>query len=115
MIRLVGSVVLLLLAACATAGRDEERPNRERVSVSSGMGDLMDVTIQRDGGVHAMIVEASRDAVWRALPAVYQEVGLPAPAADNASWTVAVQPYDHAPDRPRGHVTDPGMWPGCDG
>lgn len=92
MYRLSGIIVLLALAACASTGPNEEGPDRERVTVSSGLGDqMMDVTLQRDDGTQTLIIDAPRDVVWRALPAVYQEVGLPEPAADQSIWTVAVQ------------------------
>lgn len=90
--RLSGIVVLLAFTACASAAPNEEAADRERVVVSSGTGaQMMDVTIQRDDNMQSMVVDASRAAVWRVLPAVYEAVGLPEPAGDESIWTVAVQ------------------------
>src|SRR5690606_32833443 len=36
-------------------------------------------------------IDVPRETLWAILPGVYQEIGLPAPAADRSIWTVAVQ------------------------
>lgn len=89
--RLTVTVALFAFAACATSGPNEIGSTTERVSVSEGGAQVIDVSISRDDPALTRHFDASPDAIWSLLPAVYADVGLPAPALDEASLTVAVQ------------------------
>jgi hypothetical protein len=91
--RLTVAAALFGFAACATSGPNELGSTTERVSVSEGGAQVMEVSISRDDPALTRHFDASPEAIWRLLPAVYADVGLPAPALDEESLTVAVQ--DH--------------------
>ena len=87
---LVVCILALAHAACASspnAGRSRE----DIVSVASHDGRTIIVPIQHDDYTGGGTVDAPRETLWPLLPVVYEELGLPAPAADRSIWTVAVQ------------------------
>jgi hypothetical protein len=81
----------LTLAGCAASSPNEGRSREDLVTVGSQDGRTIMLPIQHDDFVGGGIIDAPRDAVWPLLPIVYEELGLPAPAADRSTWTVAVQ------------------------
>lgn len=88
-------IALLSLAGCATAAEPNDRNvTPERVTVGRDGYQVADVTITRDDFVPDTRLPISRAALWAALPAVYDELGLPAPSVDESTWTVLV--HEHA-------------------
>ncbi|HEX2167328.1 MAG TPA: hypothetical protein VHG09_08885 [Longimicrobiales bacterium] len=93
MYRLAGAIAAVALTACATADPNAIGATEERVTMSDGGAQVLDVNISRGDPAQATQLNASREAIWLLLPEVYEEVGLPEPAMDQSTWTVAVQ--DH--------------------
>lgn len=56
------------------------------VSISARHGGLADAEIRNAPTAVAATVSASRDAVWRALPVVYERLGVPEAGGDPAQW-----------------------------
>jgi hypothetical protein len=89
--RIAGMGYLLALTACATSGPNEiDRPD-ERVSLSDGGSQVFAVNISRDHAALTTAFDVSPETIWRLLPEVYADVGLPEPAVDPSTWTAAVQ------------------------
>ncbi|HSK18156.1 MAG TPA: hypothetical protein VK912_03395 [Longimicrobiales bacterium] len=87
----VGCTLVLTLVACGASSPNEGRSREDLVRVGSQDGRTIMLPIQHDDFTGGGIVEAPRETLWRLLPVVYEELGLPAPAADPSIWTVAVQ------------------------
>lgn len=87
---LITCILVLPLVACASSPNDG-RSREDLVTVGSQDGRTIILPIQHDDFVGGGVVEAPREAVWSVLPIVYEELGLPVPAADRSIWTVAVQ------------------------
>lgn len=83
--------MIVVSAGCASSPHPAERTTDERVTISAPTGVVADMNLTRSQYVGGGVVPAARAEVWALLPAVYEELGLPAPAADRSSWTVAVQ------------------------
>lgn len=84
-------VLILVLAACAARAPNESRPREDLVRVGGHDGRSVVVPLIHDDFVTGGIVEAPPETLWPLLPVVYQELGLPVPATDRSTWTVAVQ------------------------
>jgi hypothetical protein len=87
----IRSLALLAITGCASAAPNDRNVTPERIIVDGDAYQVADVTITRDDYVPDTLLPVSRDALWAVLPAVYEEVGLPAPMADDRTWTVLVQ------------------------
>lgn len=87
----IACAMLVVLTACAASAPNEGRPREEVVRVGGHDGRSTVVPLIHDDFVTGGIVEAPREELWPLLPAVYEELGLPAPVADRSTWTVAVQ------------------------
>lgn len=88
---LVGCTLALSLTACAASSPNEGRSREDLVRVGSQDGRTIMLPIQHDDFTGGGVVEAPRETLWPLLPVVYEELGLPGPAADKSIWTVAVQ------------------------
>ena len=99
---LVGCTLALTLTACAASSPNEGRSREDLVRVGSQDGRTIMLPIQHDDFTGGGVVEAPRETVWPLVPVVYEELGLPAPAADKSIWTVAVQ--NHTTSRRVGHA-----------
>ena len=85
-------IALLAVAGCAsTADPNDRNVTPERVMIGRDGYQVADVTITREDYVPDTRLPTSRAALWALLPSVYDEVGLPAPSVDEATWTVLVQ------------------------
>src|SRR5690606_13766211 len=91
--RFAAAVTIVTLSACATSNPNEAGTTTERVSMSEGGAQVFDVDISRDDAAQTTRFDASPDAIWRMLPEVYAELGLPTPAVDASTKTVAVQEH----------------------
>lgn len=78
---------------CASGGAPAPRATTEQVVTVSARDDLplASVVITRDEFVSRAELAGPRDEAWRALPAVFEEVGLPRPVTDRATWTAQVR------------------------
>lgn len=98
---IIACVVLVMLTACAASAPNEGRMREDVVRVGGHDGRSTVIPLIHDDFVTGGIVEASPEALWPLLPVVYEELGLPSPAADRSTWTVAVQ--NHALTRRLGN------------
>jgi hypothetical protein len=89
------TATLLGVVGCASSQTDTTVPvpREDVVRVTTGDGSAADVRLQREDFIVRSEVNAARAAVWEAIPAVFAEIGLPAPVMDRASWIAAVE--DH--------------------
>jgi hypothetical protein len=89
---------LLFVTACASRQGTVVLPDQtqETVTVTTSAGASSDVRITREDFTSRTEIDAPRHAVWTALPAVFQEIGLPKPDVDAARYIAAV---DHVASR----------------
>lgn len=81
-------VLLVGIAACAARepAPATRGPVEERVTITGADGAVRgDVRLTRQDYIARDVVEAPIDAVWNALPAAYEAVGLPLPQLDRAN------------------------------
>jgi hypothetical protein len=84
--------LVLASTACASADPNARQSGQDRIIVTSDPGGVVaDFNIQRPDYVGAFVVKDARDRLWSQLPAVYTELGLPAPVMDESIWTVEVR------------------------
>lgn len=90
----VSLFALTACAACATSNPNEAGTTTERVTMSEGAAQVFELDISRGDAALTTRFDASPHAVWRLLPDVYAELGLPEPVMDASTRMAAVQ--DHA-------------------
>lgn len=85
--------LVLAVAGCSAHGSPDDRAaNPQRVIVTSGEGStLADLELSKDDFLSTSVIPVSRSTAWSQLASVYEQLGLPAPAVDQRSWTMAVQ------------------------
>jgi hypothetical protein len=86
----------VLTAACASSGPATTQPAAETVSpvsISARHGGLADAELHNAPTAVARTVAASPDAVWRALPTVYERLGISEPGADSTQWAFGNQTF----------------------
>lgn len=83
------ALAALALAGCASTSEiPEYRTDRSNVSVQTNTGSS-DMQLTHEAAVSSEVIAASADQLWRALPGVYQAVGLPINGADSNARLVA--------------------------
>lgn len=92
------SAVLLTVCVAACSSRQSSTTlipvqSPEVVSVQTGDGTTKDVRIVREDFIAQTDISAPRAAVWAAVPAVYQELGLPAPKQDHTRLIAQVENF----------------------
>jgi hypothetical protein len=78
-------------AACTATAPNEGTIRQDVVRVGMDDGRTMVLPLVHDDFVEGGVVTALREDVWSILPLVFEEVGLPPPAVDEFTWTMAVQ------------------------
>lgn len=84
-------ICLLPLTASCASSPNEDTAREDLIMVGSEDGRTITLPVRTETVAQRTTIDAPRDDIWALLPAVYEEVGLPAPAADRSTWTVAVQ------------------------
>lgn len=78
-IRMATAVIALAAVACASSGSDVTRPAPETVKpvhISGARGGIGSTKIHNETRIVARTVPAPMDSVWRALPRVYEILGI---------------------------------------
>lgn len=84
--------LMAALAACAPAGTHTVIPVRAEETVSVSMPDgTADVRITRENFIARAELTGTRENLFRVIPDVFEEIGLPAPAMDRTRWTATIQ------------------------
>lgn len=81
-----------ILAACAPVGSQTVVPVRTEETVAVSMPDgTAEVRITRDRFIARAELTGAREDLFRVLPGVFAEIGLPAPALDRTRWLATIQ------------------------
>lgn len=91
--RIPAIALTALTLACATHDPNAEPPREEVVLVGSQDGRTLSLPIRHADWAPATSLPATREAVFRLLPDVYEELAMPPPAADSRVWAVAIQDF----------------------
>jgi len=89
-------VALLALAACAGRQGDTDtcpapaigQTGNRVTTAGGGTGQTMTLESTSGPSTSAVALRAARDVIWREIPAVYEELGIPLTKADTVSFVV---------------------------
>ncbi len=85
------TLAALALAGCAsTSELPEYRTDRSTVSVQTNTGSS-DMQLTHEAAVSSEVIAASADQLWRALPGIYQSLGIPINGADSNARLLATR------------------------
>src|SRR5262249_36566277 len=85
----MASVACVTLGACASAGSSSQAsgPASQTISVG-GVARKAQIQSPRDAPPNVQTLPFTIDQVWRALPTVFDSLGVPVQALDNAKHTI---------------------------
>lgn len=87
----LATLATFLVAGCASSAEIREyRSDRSIVSVQTNTGSS-DMQLTHEAAVTSEVIPASAEQLWRALPGVYQALGLPINSADSNARLLATR------------------------